>query len=250
MATVTAPAAQAPEPESGGAFGRIIGVFFSPKATFESIARRPTWLVPVLLLCLVSLGVVAGFSQRNGWPGYFKHQMESNSRMQQMPPDQQQRVFEAQLKWGPRVAYIQVVIVPFVMAVALAGIFLGMFNLVSGAQLNFKTSLGIVSHAYLPGVISGLLGVLIVFLKDPSTVDLQNIVASNVGAFLSSEAPRWQVALLGALDVFSFWTMILLAMGFRAAVPKKLSFATAFFSVFGLWFFYVLAKTGITAAFS
>lgn len=248
MATVTTPAAQAPEPESGGAIGRILGVYFSPKETFESIARRPTWLVPVLLLCLASLGVVAGFSQRNGWPSYFKHQMESNSRVQQMPPDQQQRMFEAQLKWGPRVAYLQVVIVPFILVVALAGIFLGMFNLVIGTQLNFKTSLGIVSHAYLPSFISGLLGVVIVFLKDPSTVDLQNIVASNAGAFLSSEAPRWQVALLGALDLFSFWTMILLAMGFRAAAPKKLKFGTALACVLGLWLVYVLAKTGITAA--
>ena len=45
MATATLQ--QAPEaPEKVNSFGRIVGVIFSPKETFESIARRPTWLVP------------------------------------------------------------------------------------------------------------------------------------------------------------------------------------------------------------
>jgi hypothetical protein len=250
MASATAPAVQAPEPESVSSIGRIFGVFFSPKATFESIARRPTWLLPIVLLCLLSLGVVASFSQRGGWPSYFRKQVENSSRFQQMPPDQQQRVFEAQVKWGPRVAYVQVIVVPFVVAVVLAAIFLGMFNLVGGAQLGFKTSLAIVTHSFLPSVISGFLGILVILLKDPSTVDLQNLVASNVGAFLPGEAPRWQIALLGSLDLFSFWIMILLAMGYRAAAPKKLSLGTALVSIFGLWLVYVLAKTGIVAAIS
>ena len=28
-------------------FGRIIGVLFSPKSTFEDIARKPSWILPV-----------------------------------------------------------------------------------------------------------------------------------------------------------------------------------------------------------
>lgn len=250
MASATTPTVGAPEPERVNSIARLFGVFFSPKATFESIARRPSWLAPLVLLCLVSLGVVASFSYRGGWPSFFRHQVENSSRFQQMPPDQQQRVLEAQIKWGPRVAYVQVIVAPFIVAVVLAAILLGMFNLVGGTQLGFKTSLAVVTHSFLPGLISGPLGILVILLKDPSTVDLQNLVASNAGAFLPSEAPRWQIALLGSLDLFSFWIMILLAMGYRAAAPKKLSFGTALISIFGLWLLYVLAKTGIVAAFS
>ena len=44
-----APGAE-PKPNS---FQRIIGVLFSPDATFASIARRPDWVVPLVLLLLV-----------------------------------------------------------------------------------------------------------------------------------------------------------------------------------------------------
>jgi hypothetical protein len=251
MATVTTPAAPAPQPESVSTLGRIFGVIFSPKETFESIARRPSWLVPILLLCLVSLGAVAAFSHRGGWPSYFRKQVESSSRYQQMPRDQQESVLAAQIKYGPRVAYVQVFVVPFLLAVVLASIFLGTFNLLGGTQLSFKASLAVVAYSYLTSVISGLLAILVILLKDPATVDIQNVVASNIGAYLPSEAPKWQIALFGSLDLFSIWTMILLVTGYRAAAaPKKLSFATAFIFVFGWWLVYVVLKTGATAAFT
>lgn len=137
---------------------------------------------------------------------------------------------------------------PFIEVVVLAAIFLGVFNLIGGTQVKFKTSLGIVSYALTPLIISGVLGIVILYLKDPATVDLQNIVASNAGVFLSSDAPRWQMALLSALDVFSFWTMSLLAIGYSAAAPKKFSFGKAFAYIFAIWFIYVLVKVGATAA--
>lgn len=41
-------------PTSDNSFSRIFGVLFSPKPTFESIVRRPTWIVPVILGCIFS----------------------------------------------------------------------------------------------------------------------------------------------------------------------------------------------------
>jgi hypothetical protein len=244
-------AVQAPEaPERVNAIGRIFGVLFSPKATFESIVRRPTWFLPLLLLTLLSLGIVGLFGYRGGWPSYFQKQMATNSRIQQMPPDQQQRLLEQELKYAPPFAYVEVAIVIFVGALIIAAILMGVFNGLAGAKVGFKTSLGIVSHAWMTGLISGLLGILIVALKDPATIDLQNIVASNAGAFVSSDSAKWLVALLSSIDLFSFWTMILLAMGFSVAAPKRLSFGKAFGWIFALWFVYVLAKVGLTAAFS
>jgi hypothetical protein len=44
--------------------------------------------------------------------------------------------------------------------------------------------------------------------------------------------------------------MILLAMGFAAAAPKKLSTGSAFAWIFGLWAIIVLCWAGIAAAVS
>jgi hypothetical protein len=90
----------------------------------------------------------------------------------------------------------------------------------------------------------------ILFLKDASTVDLQNIVASNPGALLSDDAAKWLVSLLGSIDIFAIWTLVLLAIGYSATNPKKLSFGKAFVLVIIPWIFFIAIKVGLTAAFS
>ena len=49
LATPAAGSAPTPNP-----FQRIIGVLFSPDATFASIARRPDWVAPLVLILVVS----------------------------------------------------------------------------------------------------------------------------------------------------------------------------------------------------
>jgi hypothetical protein len=248
MASATLPSAETPE--RSNSFGRIFGAIFDPKETFQSIVRKPTWFAPVLILAIFSLSTVALFGHRGGWPSYFERQMANNSRAQQMNAQQRQQALEVQLKFGVPVTYAVTPIAAVLVVLVLAAIFLGIFNGLAGTKVDFKTSMGIVAYAYSPGIISGLLAILVISLKDVTTIDLQNIVASNVGALLPSSSPRWMVALLGSLDLFSFWYMILMSIGYSAAAPKKLSFGKAFAWILSVWLIYVLVKVGLTAAFS
>ena len=235
---------------SDNSFGRIFGAIFSPKPTFESIVRRPTWIVPVLLGCILFIAVVFVFTQRGGWPSFFQKQMADNSRIQQMTSEQRENVMEKQLKYAPMFGYFEGVVIPPLGAVITAAVLLGIFNLTGSTQTTFKVSLAIVAFAWSPWLIHGLLSVLILFLKDPATVDLQNIVASNPGAFLSETSPKWLAALLGSIDIFSIWTLFLLAIGFSATNPKKLSVGKAFALAASGWIIFVLIKVGLTAAFA
>ena len=254
MATATTPPVQAPEPESIGSIGRIFGVFFSPKATFESIVRRPTWVLPLLLIMIVSLGAGATLGRRIGWRALIEQQIQRNTmaqqRLEQLKPEQREQIITQQAKFVPLTVYLGTTLGTAIAMVVIAAIFLGVFNLIGGVQMRFSTSLSIVAHAWMPMVITGLLAILILFLKDPATVDPQNIVASNAAIFLGDGAARWRSVLLGSLDLFSFWVMGLLATGYAAVNRKKLSFATAFAVVFCVWLIYVLGRTGIAAAFS
>ncbi|MGH9717427.1 MAG: YIP1 family protein [Candidatus Acidiferrales bacterium] len=250
MATTNTSLAQAPDSDSSSSIGRVFGALFSPGRTFRSIARRPTWLVPVLLITILELGVVATFSHRVGFRSLLEKQFQNNSRVQQMTAAQQQQTMQTSLKYASVVAYAEMIVGPVLVVLIAAAIYLATFNLLGGTQLKFSTSLGIVSYASTPIIISSLLGLVILFLKDPSTVDLQNLVASNPGVFLSSDSPQWLLALLRSFDVFSFWVMALLAIGYSAAAPKKLSFGKAFFYIFAVWFLVILIRVGATAAFS
>jgi len=251
MATPAIP----PEPTAPvSSVGRIPGVIFSPKPTFESIVERPTWILPLILLCVVSVTVVFVFGQRVGWRGFMERQNQTNARLQKqmesMTPDEREKMLETQTKYAAVFGYVGVVFATFIGALLVAAVLLAAFNVIGGGKIGFTTSLGIVAHAWVPGIIAGLLGILIIFLKDPSTVDIQHLVATNAGAFLSDDAPKWQESLLSSLDLFVFWYLILMSIGYSATDPKKISFGKAFGTVVGVWLLYVIVKVGFTAAFS
>src|ERR1700689_1295192 len=234
--------------------GRIFGVIFSPKATFESIVQRPTWILPLLLISVISIVTVFIFGQRVGWRGFMIRQDQQNSRLQkqmdQMTPDQRDKMLDQQTKIAPIFGYVFGVLGIFIVAVIIATVLLVAFNMMIGGGIGFTTSLGIVTHSWVPGIIGGLLGILVLFLKDPSTIDLQHLVAANAGAFLSDDAPKWQEALLSSFDLFTFWSMILMGIGYSAANPKKISFGKALGTIVVVWAVYVVCKVGLTAAFS
>jgi Yip1 domain len=249
--------AESPSPAPTGSdnsFGRIFGVLFSPKPTFESIVRKPTWILPLILIVVVSVGVVFSFGQRVGWRELVIRQNQQNSRMQKrmetMTAEERENTTNMQAKAAPIVAYAIVVLLPFIAAVVVGAVLMLAFNLIYGTKIGFVPSLAIVSYSWVPGIIGALLGILIIFLKDPSTVDLDHLVASNGGAFLADDAAKWLVTLLTAFDLFAFWNMILMAFGFSAADPKKLSFGKALGTIVGVWLIYVIVKVGLVAAFS
>jgi hypothetical protein len=247
--TTSTSAAQAPE-SGTNPFGRIFGVLFSPKATFESIVRTPSWWLPMVLVVLLSLVVVGIFDKRGGWPYYLQKQMATNSRFQQLTPQQQQQQMAMAMKYTPYFVYGEVVVAVPLVIVIVAAILLGLFNGLQGTQIKFTTALSIVSYAWVPGIITGILGIVVMCLKDPATVDLQNIVVANVSAFISPDSARWKIMLLSSVDIFTFWEMFLMAIGFGVAAPRKLSTGKAFASIFVVWLIWVAVKVGATAAFS
>ncbi len=248
MATATTSAPEARPRIS--AVGRIIGALFNPRATFEDIARAPSWLAPIILYCILGLAVTAIFTQRVGWEKFMRERFERSSQWSQLSPEQQQARLEGAVKTAPIFGSVFVVVANFLFPVVVAGVLMGAFRIASGAELQYKACLGIVSHANMPLGVSGLLGVLVLFLKDPATVDLENLVGSNVAAFLDSDSPRWLLSLGSSLDLFSFWVIFLLSLGFSAASPKKVTMGKALGLIVPLWVLYVLGKTGLAAAFS
>jgi hypothetical protein len=251
METTTAVAPAAPEAQAPiNGFGRLMGVFFSPKATFESIARRPSWVLPVVLMTL--LGLVVGFvmNQRVNWRDVASKRIEESPRASQLTADQKEQQLSMSAKISPAIAYAIGLLAPILIAVIVGGVMLGAFNLLGGANANFKVSMGIVSHAYFVSIVSSLLFILILYLKPPGTVDLENPVAANLGAFLPDGTAKWLTTLGTAIDLFSFWIMVLIAMGFAAFNPKKIKMGSAIGMVLSVWAVYEAVRVGIAFIFS
>jgi hypothetical protein len=243
---------QAPEaPEKVNSFARLVGVIFSPKETFESIVRQPTWLLPTILLCVVGVTFIVVFGARPGaWRAYMEAQFANSPRAQQLTAQQREQALETQLKYTPKVTPAVVPFADFAVVLIVAALYWVAFSMGAGIKLNFKTSLGITAHAWVPFILSTLLATVVVSLKDPSTIDLNNPLAADVGAYLPTGTSKALVAAAHSLDLFSFWVLALFAMGYSAVNPKKLKFGGALAWVVGIWLIYVVMKAGLAAAFS
>jgi hypothetical protein len=107
--------------------------------------------------------------------------------------------------------------------------------------------LAVVSYGLVPTMIKELLGIGILFLKDPSTINPDNFIASGLAAFLSPNAPYWLLALGLTVDIFIFWNLYLLVVGFISLKNRKIKTGTALGAVLGLYVFGVILTVGLTA---
>ena len=72
-------------------FGRIMGMFFSPKPTFEDIVRKPTWLLPMAIIVIFALIGVVSLNAHFDWKSYVLQQIEKSPQAASMSAEQKQQ---------------------------------------------------------------------------------------------------------------------------------------------------------------
>jgi Yip1 domain len=240
----------APQPARISALGRLTGVLFNPVPTFQDIAAKPGFVLPIAIIIVLTLAIVAVFGQRVGWRSFMEKQFAKSPQVANLSADEREQRMSTALKIAPVIAYVQAVIAVPIAALIIGAVMMGVFNLIAGARVTFPQSLGIVAHSWVPGIIGGVIGLILLFIKAPDTIDLEHLVAADVGSFLSSDAPKWLMSLGTSLNLFTFWTLVLMGIGFSAASPKKVSIGKGITIVVICWALYVLAKVGWVGAFS
>jgi hypothetical protein len=251
MATTTAVSPAAPEPQPQmSAISRVFGVLFSPQKTFEDIVRKPGWLLPIALLTILSVVVSYGLNQRVNWREFMSQQIEKSPQGSQLSAEQKEQRIEAGAKFAPISTYVFGTLGPLLAALIIGLVMWGAYSLLGGVSTNFTTAMAITSHAFMTGLVSSPIFLLVIFLKAPGTIDLENPVATNLAAFLPDDSAKWLVALCKSFDVFTFWTIILIAIGFAVTNPKKLKGSKPYVIGFGVWAAYVVCRVGFAFIFS
>jgi hypothetical protein len=109
--------------------------------------------------------------------------------------------------------------------------------------------LGTVAWASFPiTVIACVMGVLILFFsRDPSELDPQTLLATNVAAFLDkSSTGSFVFSLARSFDLLAIGQVCLLSFGISKVTGVRLG--QAFTLVIGLWLVWVLLRGGFAAA--
>lgn len=228
---------------------RLAGVLFGPKEAYADIVARPQrWWIPLLLVIVANLTYMYLFSSRVGWDKMIRESMQNNSRIEQLSPEQKEQAVQQAMKFAGISAYAGAVLAVPVVTLIMAGALMFVMNAMGG-KASFKQSFTIVSYSAMIGLVVLVLSIAVMYLKNPEDFDLKNPLAFNAGAFVASTAPKWLASLASSFDLFTFWSMGVLATGF-AATSRKLPWSKALTGIIMLWAVWVVAKTGWVAMFS
>jgi hypothetical protein len=227
-------------------WGRLIGVLISPGQTFRSIAGRPTWAVPLLVIILLG-----GLTQ---WLLQSKTDQEAVLREQteafgmEMTQEQIDEALEKAKEPGRQAAgavfAVFGVCLLYFLAAAIFWVFFRMF----GSEIDYRTSLATTVHGLLPFGVAALLNIPLILARDSITFDdmmAGGILMSNLGFLAPEDAGMAVRGLLQSADFFSVWSIVLLVIGYRATA--RVSTGTTTGIVLLVWLLGVAVKVGLLA---
>ncbi|MBI5281039.1 MAG: YIP1 family protein [Candidatus Solibacter usitatus] len=233
--------------------GRLGGVFHSPASVFPDIAANGRWWLAALIVVILSSVAVSLMVNRVGYDRMIRKTIETSQRMQEMPAEQKEKAIEMQRKMMPVMLRIGPVAAVLIGLLVIAGALLFIFNSLLDAGLTYKKVLNICAYGGLPpSVVSTLATVAVLYLKPPDEFDMQNPLAFNGGAFLDPDSTaKWLMSLASSLDLFTFWTIALFAIGFSAVCgAKRMPVSRALMGIGIPWLLWVVVKAGFASIFS
>ncbi len=238
-----APNLGGPDP---GPLGSLWGALLSPIATFTALARRPRWVAALVLLVASALALSLVLTPRMDMAQMIREAVEE--RGQQIPEAQ----LEQQIAMAERFAWVgiasQVLLQPGIYLL-LAVIFLAIYRML-GSEIDFRRSLSVTVHGFLPNGLAALLAIPVIASRTEITmeeVQRANFLQSSLAAFAPEGASKALISLLSSVDLFSFWTIALLATGFR--IVARVGNGAAWGVVLALWALYVAGKTALSFLF-
>src|SRR5262245_53944416 len=130
-----------------GLVARAFGVIFSPRDTYAEIAARPRILGAAIASLLIVVTASAAFLMTQvGKDALFDQQMRAIESIGIRVNDQMYDRMETQLAMAPYFAAAgQLVFTPVLWSV-LAGLFIGVFNVILGGEATFKQVYAVVVH--------------------------------------------------------------------------------------------------------
>ena len=177
-------------------------------------------------------------------------QLEETGILARIPPDAQAGALQQQARILPLVAWLgPLVFLPLVI-VGLAALFLFTYRFFYAADTTFRQSLAAVSWSFFAFyLLATAMLVLVLSLKGDWNVDPRTVIQGNAAALVDrSTTARPLYDFLDSIDLFSAWTIFLLATGYAATARR--SVGSAAIAILVWWALYVLVKVAIAAAFS
>ena len=215
MAHTTADSGAAPDAPALPLVSRFIGVLTSPKDTFRSIVSHPKWLGMLLLTTvIIAAGTTIPLTTDGGRQSMLDQQVTFMERFGMKIDDRAYAAMEQRLRYAAPQQFVSVMLVGPIMAVIFSGILFGIFA-ITGGQATFKQLFAVYVHAGVVIAASQLfLGPLNYFRQSMSS-------ATNLGVLNLASDTSFIGRLMGMIDLFWIWWLIVLAIGLGVLYRRR-----------------------------
>lgn len=200
-----------------GLLSRIVGIVVSPRDTFVEVAANPKVLGVLLFVILVGAIAFGGFLFTEvGRQAWLDQAVSSTEAWGRTVSDEQYARMERMAPFAAYLAVGQMLLVVPLITLVISGILFAVFNAAMGGRATFKQLFAVVAHA---GVISALGWIFVMPLNyfRESMSSPTNLAALapmlEEGSFLAR--------LLGAIDLFLLWWVIVLGIGLAVLYRRR-----------------------------
>lgn len=221
---------QPASPPARGLAARVIGVLTSPRATYADVAAHPRWpgvLVVVLIATIVPTAWL--LSTDVGQRATIDQQLQTLEAFGRTISDAQYQQMERMAPYSVYFAAVSRIIFLPLVALAIAGITIAIFNGALGADASFRQVFAVVSFS---SVVTGLRAL----FSTPLNYALESLSSpTNLAAVLPVfESNTFGDRLLGSIDLFLLWWIVNLAIGLGVLYKRRTApIAAAMFIVYG-----------------
>jgi hypothetical protein len=228
---------------------RLLDVFIAPSKTFTDLRRNAMWWAPFLIICIVSTLYVYLVDQRVGFrkvvDNLIQLQPKQAEKIDQMPADRRETVMRQQATITKFISYA-IPLIGLLFYLVMSAVLYATFKFGANAQMSFGALYALVVYSRLPELLRVLLsGASLLAGVNIDSFNLQNPIAANPGYFVGPDGSPVLRALLTPIDLLTFWTLALLAIGVPCISNVKRG--TAFAIIFGWFAFIIIARVGLAA---
>ncbi|GAC1644856.1 MAG: hypothetical protein NVS9B15_02170 [Acidobacteriaceae bacterium] len=207
---------------------RVVDVFVAPSKTFEDIKRNANWVVPLILMILLSVVYAFSIGKKITFETAAENQIKLAPPSQQdqinsLPADQKESRMRISTTVTKYISY-GFPVLALIFTAIFAGIYLLVMNFGLGAQIKFGQLFSALMYA---GLVRGIMTVLAIIgiwtFIDPADFNIQMPLATSPGALFAPLEHPFLFRVGAIFDVFAVWSTILAGIAMSVLSGKKRS---------------------------
>jgi len=236
---------------------KLGGIFYEPSRVFQNLKAHPRWLVPFLVIAILSSVYYVAFVQRLTAERIVSYTADKMAETPFIPPEAVQQAREDGLDQAKNpVQKVGTAIKTFVGVFAFMAFLAALYLLgvlVFGGRINFWQAFAALIYASVPiVVIQKVISLILLYIKSPDDIHpimgQETLVQDNLGIlFTPAERPVLFV-IASSIGLLSFYGLWLKATGLRYA-GQRVTKAAAWGTAITFWLLGLLFIVIITALF-